>query len=112
MLLLTATASATISAFVEPWIMSLLDEFKDIFSSKLPQGLHLLQDIQYQIDLVPGSALPNRLHFRISPQEHKELRRKVEELIAKGYIQESLKSVCSASAPHSQERWIMADVCR
>ena len=52
----------------------LIDEFGDVFQEELPDELPPLWDIQHQIDLVPGSSLPNRLHYRISPKEHEELR--------------------------------------
>ncbi|PKI43100.1 hypothetical protein CRG98_036511 [Punica granatum] len=72
-------------------------EFVDVFSAELPEGLPPIWGIEHQIDLVPGSALPNRPAYWCNPNEAKELQRQVNELLEKGYVRESM-SPCSVPA--------------
>ena len=55
-----------------PMLLSLLQEFEDVFPDELPPGLPPLRGIEHRIDLIPGAPLPNRAPYRTNPQETKE----------------------------------------
>ncbi|XP_024011296.1 uncharacterized protein LOC112086558 [Eutrema salsugineum] len=89
-------------------------DFADVFPEDDPGGLPPLRGIEHQIDFVPGATLPNRPAYRTNPVETKELQRQVDELLAKGYIRESM-SPCAVPVllvPKKDETWRMCVDCR
>ena len=71
-------------------VVSLLQEYEDMFSNDVPSGLPPIRGIEHQIDFVPGATIPNRLAYKRNPEETKELQRQVEELLTKGHVRESM----------------------
>ena len=95
-------------------VVSLLQEFEDVFPDEVPDGLPPLRGIEHQIDLIPGAPLPNKPAYRMGPEETKELQRQVDGLLGKGWVQESL-SPCAVPVilvPKKDGTWRMCTDCR
>ncbi|XP_071924863.1 uncharacterized protein [Coffea arabica] len=95
-------------------IADLLQEYQDVFPEDIPNGLPPLRGIEHQIDFIPGSSLPNKAPYRTNPAETKEQQRQVEDLLGKGWIQESL-SPCAVPVllvPKKDGGWRMCTDCR
>ncbi|XP_073137140.1 uncharacterized protein [Henckelia pumila] len=82
--------TSDIAGYLPSVVTSLLQEFEDLFSEELPQGLPPLRGIEHQIDFVPKSALPNRPTYMRNPEETKELQKQVKELFDKIFVRESM----------------------
>ncbi|GBG72367.1 hypothetical protein CBR_g11945 [Chara braunii] len=70
----------------DPTIAKLLEEFKDLTES--PTGV-VSRPIQHRIEIEPGSRTPKGAIYRMSPRELEELRKKLDELLEKGWIRPS-----------------------
>ena len=71
-------------------IVSLLQEFEDVFPEEILKGLPHIRGIEPQIDFVLGDTISNRPAYRSNPKETKELQKQVGELMEKGYVRESM----------------------
>ena len=78
-------------------VVSLLQEYEDVFPNNVPSGLPPIRRIEYQIDFVPAVTIPNQLANRSNSEETKKLQRQVEELLTKGHERKH-GSMCSANA--------------
>jgi hypothetical protein len=65
-----------------------VSEFPDVFPDDLP-GVPPDRDIEFSIDLLPGTAPIAKRPYRMAPVEHEEVKKTIDELLAKGYIRRS-----------------------
>nr|GEZ81457.1 putative reverse transcriptase domain-containing protein [Tanacetum cinerariifolium] len=63
-------------------------EFPNVFPEELP-GLHLVRQVEFQIDLIPEAAPVARAPYRLAPSEMKELSNQLYELADRGFIRPS-----------------------
>ncbi|KAL7105889.1 hypothetical protein ACP275_07G074800 [Erythranthe tilingii] len=78
-------------------VVSLLQDFDDVFPEELPPGLPPIRGIEHQIDFVPGASIPNRPAYRSNPEETKEIQRQVTELMERGHVRESMSPCASGT---------------
>ena len=71
-----------------PFVISQWFEFLDIFLEELP-GLPPDRDVEFKIELVPGTAPISRRPYRMPPNELTELKIQLQDLLDKGLIQPS-----------------------
>ena len=66
-------------------------EFLDIFSKDLP-GLPSDRDVEFSIELEPGTAPISQRTYHMAPKELAEMKKQLEELLEKGFIRPSSSS--------------------
>jgi hypothetical protein len=66
-----------------------LEKYKDVFPGDLPKGLPPKRKVVHTIPTQEGVAPPARPMYRLSPLEYEEMKRTVQELLDKGYIEPS-----------------------
>ena len=63
----------------------MVSDFPDVFPEELP-GLPPDRDVEFAIELVPGTAPVSRRPYRMAPDELKELKVQLQEQLDKGFI--------------------------
>jgi hypothetical protein len=74
-------------------IQELLEEFADVIVDELPRSLPPIRSVSHHIDLIPAAIFPNKIAYRLMPQENEEVKKQVQDLMDKGLVKESL-SLC------------------
>ena len=62
-------------------VIRVVSEFPDFFSDDLP-GMPPERDIEFSIDLFPGTAPIAKRPYRMAPIEHEEVKKNIDELLA------------------------------
>jgi hypothetical protein len=95
-------------------IQEFLEEFFDIVVDELPHSLPSIRSISHHINIIPGSSLPNKVAYRLTPQENEEVKRQVQDLMDKGLIRERLSPcvVPTVLSPKKDGGWRMCTVSR
>jgi hypothetical protein len=68
--------------------ISVVKEFMDVFPEELP-GMSPEREVEFYIDLIPGTAPIAKRPYRMAPTELAELKLQITELQQKGYIRPS-----------------------
>jgi len=74
---------------VEMQSIPVVSEFVDVFPDEIP-GLPSKRKVEFSIDLVPGAGPISTTPYRMSPAELSELKKQIEELLEKQFIQPSV----------------------
>ncbi|KAL0553669.1 hypothetical protein IC582_007570 [Cucumis melo] len=74
---------------LKPEDVPVVKEFLDVFPDDL-SGLPLDREIEFTIELLPGTAPISQAPYRMAPSELKELKMQLQELVDKGYIRPSV----------------------
>nr|GFC23136.1 retrotransposon protein [Tanacetum cinerariifolium] len=69
-------------------------EFPDVFPDELP-GIPPVCEVEFNIELIPGSEPISKAPYRMAPIELKELKDQLQELLERGFIRPSV-SPCGA----------------
>ena len=64
-------------------------EFPDVFLDDI-RGLPPNREVEFTIDLIPGTELISIPPYRMAPAELRELKAQLEELLSKGFIRPSI----------------------
>ena len=67
----------------------MLQEFRDVFPDEIPR-LPPKRDIDFTIELVPGTAPMSKTPYKMSTPEMLELKMQLQELLEKKYIRPSV----------------------
>ncbi|XP_059068531.1 uncharacterized protein LOC131859036 [Cryptomeria japonica] len=55
-------------------VKTLLDNYEGIAVKELPNSLPPIHDASHHIDLIPSASLPNKVAYRMTPQQNEEIK--------------------------------------
>jgi hypothetical protein len=82
---LTSLVAANVEVSSDLTSILVVHEFPGVFPNDLP-GLPLDGDVEFTIELEPGTAPISRRPYRMAPKELAEMKKQLEDLLGKGFI--------------------------
>ena len=73
-----------LDASLPSFIISLLQEYDDVFLEEVPNGLPPIRGIEHQIDFVPDATIPNQLACLSTPRRQRSYKGRLRNLWIKG----------------------------
>ena len=70
-------------------IQEVLAKYKDVLTNELPQELPPRREVDHKIEVIPGSEPPSKAPYRLNQKELMELKKQLNDLLARGYIRPS-----------------------
>jgi hypothetical protein len=98
------------SPSVELDFTAVLQQFPDVFKD-LPNDLPPVRAVDHKIDLEPGASPPFRGIYRMSADELDELKRQLQDLLAKGFIRPSTIARSTRSRSRTVTRCRALTIC-
>ncbi|KAA0046379.1 DNA/RNA polymerases superfamily protein [Cucumis melo var. makuwa] len=89
---------------LKPEDVHVVKEFLDVFPDDL-SGLPSDREIEFTIELLPGTTPISQTPYRMAPSELKELKIQLQELVDKGYIRPSVSSWGAPVLFMKKEKW-------
>ncbi|KAI0503780.1 hypothetical protein KFK09_014723 [Dendrobium nobile] len=93
-------------------VSKLLQLYEDLTPEDLPAELPPLRNIHHQIDLIPGSSLPNLPHYRAESERTRYFTRIDRSIVGKEFDSNEHEPVCCTGPLSTEEGWKLANVHR
>ena len=71
-------------------VRQLMNKYSDVFPEGLPNELPPVRSIDHAIETIPGAKPPSRPTYQLSQVEMAELKKQLDDLLNKGFIQPSV----------------------
>ena len=84
--------------------MKIVRNFQDVVPEDLP-GLPPEREVEFSIELQPGTAPISKTPYRMAPAELRELKERLQELLDKGFIRPKCITLGSTCSFRQKEGW-------
>lgn len=54
-------------------VQQLLEKYHEIVENGIPSALPPMREVSYQIDLIPGENLPNKVVYKMTPSQNAKI---------------------------------------